>query len=391
MVCLGSWLIGSYVLELVDARRRQATVDRFLAGIDDQVRAVAEPIRRPLHDIRPLRRALAMQLGSLTRELGLDRAARPRAATAVGRLYAALGDDTAAVRFFDSAWEGGPSADTATARAAVYTRLILRDVVRRRPVDVSGTEPTNAEPTIDEPTAEVLRGRLLAARDSLAARPGGAADEAWWHAVDAALAQWDGEDRLAAAAATARAAQEARQGGVAEPFDAWSDSGGAGWAGQLELRHGDLLWAAGDGVGARSAWQRAEQDLRGALETWPSDLRLYRALCASWVRRLHAAEPGTPAPFSQAEASCQDGLRVDADDLALLTAHSWVDLAHARRRLRDGADPRPFLDDSRRKIERIRRQAGSAASPWASMVAADERDASALEAAWASTRRRGAR
>lgn len=399
-VCALSGFVGLLGLDRFARHRESATVERFLAGIDDQVATVDGLYRRSLHDIRAPRRELATQLGAMARELGLDRspARRSRETTAMGRLYAALGQDATAVQFYAAAWQdGAPSDLLAEASATAHGRTILDEWVCHGPESA----PDGASADLQHALSRIEASRQVLASPSTAEPEAvGTEREAilvWWTTfLDALQRGLEGETaRIGVAAAQARRNPQA---------SVWGPAGGAGWAGYLELWHGDLLWRSGAAEQAHEAWRRAIEDLRSALVARPSDLRLHRALCATWARRLnierrptepggiggidsHAGMAGSAAPFSQAEASCQDGLRVDGGDPVLLVAHSRVDLAHARRRLAEGADPRPYLADSRQKLERIRRRGDAESSHWAAMLAADEKTAAELEEAWHQARR----
>ena len=372
LVTLSAGLLGMLAVDHMQERGERARGAAFLARLDEQLATVDGLARRPLHDVREARASVAAQLAGMARELGLDRnaAGRRQEATAMGRLYLALGDADTASRFLDRAWadgERGPA--LRTARAEAHLRRLLDVLARPRGFE-SGAKSVHRKAL--RPSAEALKQSLS----------GIGADEPLIEGVELWLAGGAGQPlaRRLAAAAVHREGASVQAESVQAELLLWAD----GELGEERLR------AVGPGI---PSWSEVASRLQEALRRRPSDPRLHRALCGTWIRRLQDTEleaaPEAPSPsFSQAQAACQDGLRVDPEDSALLAGNSWLDLAQARHRLGQGADPRSFLDDLRRTIAQARRRTVDSDEP--AWLVADEAAASQLAAAWAASDGAGA-
>ncbi len=363
-IALALWA-GRHLEEVRKRHREARSAERFVVKVQDQIRQVEALYQRPIHDLRFARRQVVRQLAAVVGELGLSRDAtrHPRASRSVGRLYSAVRQDRAAAHFFDQLWRSGErSPELARARAVVHGRMLIRRLIAPRPT--IGQDPTRETPLLDSWTALAECFSVIAPDDP---QPG------------QILSQLR---RLDVAAATDFPSLEPWLAAVPElGYQLEAEGVDPAWLlGSLHVMQGRFMMARseGDVEQARPSWAAAIEAFNEAQMRRPSDSDVFLGLCSAWLDVLRA-DLGSPntndraplsraplsraplsraplsrAPrFSQAEVSCQDGLRTAPESVPLLLGRSEVDLLHAQWRLERNLDPSPWILDSRRLTERV--------------------------------------
>ena len=390
VVLASAFWAGSHLEEIRKRHREARAAEGFVAKVQGQIREVEALYQRPIHDLRFARRQVVRQVAAVVGELGLNRdvSRHPQASLSVGRLYSAVRQDRAAAHFFDQLWRSGErSTELARARAVVHGRMLIRRWIAPRrwiePGPVAADEQANGGVSLDSWAAMEESFHVIAPEDPRTAQMlGQLRDVGAVAGTDApALDEW--------LSALPELGPQLEAEGV-DP--AWL-------AGSLHLIQARLLMAGSDQdiERARPSWTAAIEAFNEAQMRRPSDSDVFLGLCAAWLDVLRAdlrirvsdddTAPLSRAPlsraplsraplsraprFSQAEVSCQDGLRTAPESIPLLLGRSEVDLLHAEWRLERELDPSPWILDSRRLIERVLAQVPDQAEALADAAQAD--------------------
>ncbi len=312
-------------VSVVRARRNAAQAQRFLQWSEGLTSEVHRARSAPLHDMRPTLQHLRQNAQAMAQErnrVGAD--ARAAADYAAARIFEAMGEDAAALRSYQAAWDGGYQ----TPESALNLGLSLgRSYLQRRGSLRAVQDPQRKEATqrrLDESLRLPALRLLSRARESQNQRT----------YLQASIAFLEGryEESLQLAAPMHEA----------QPWDThvhvlMSEAHMALAEAEMAQKHGDREAAH---------WDSAEQLMKEALLVDRSDSDLFLRLANYYLRRynIQNAPWSESVPWVQAMwSTVEQGLAANPDHAPLLALRAYMLQKKGYQALTHGEDPEPHF------------------------------------------------
>jgi hypothetical protein len=312
-------------ISVVRARRAAAQAQRFLQWSEELTSLVHRARSAPLHDMRPTYRHLDQNTQAMAKERErLSAEARAAADYAMGRVYESMGQDEAALRCYQSAWDGGYQSP----ESAMNLGLALgRTYVQRLSSLKAIQDPQRKEAALHRLDESL---RLPALR--MLGRAREPQSQSAFLQASTAFLEGRYEDTL-------RAAAELR---ASQPWDThvhvlMANAQMALAEAQMAQKHPEE---------EAKAWDAAEQLLREAIVIDRSDTTLFLHLANHYLRRHNAqnVQWSDAVPWIRAMQDAVDqGLQADPEHAPLLSLRAYMLLKQGYEALTHGQDPEPHF------------------------------------------------